>query len=171
MPFFGHKYYGSHNDLWSTQTQAGDGDRARRDGWCAAASAIWCSNMLLKGTPPEKSKPNQTYAGVLQVKYRWDPSSNGQDVLHLLANVNLTGQVAFSGDRGQMVGHMQAHPGVYWFRAHGHAMAADTRPRRKLWYDIENGLYGYDHVWTMKCDLALGYHKADGWQAILCAIG
>ena len=171
MPFFGHKYYGSHNDLWSTQSQGGGKKRERRDGWCAASSAIWCSNMLLKATSPEKSVPNQTYAGVLQVKYRWDPTSNGQDVLNLLGNVNLTGQSAFSGDRNQMVNHMQGHPGVYWFRAHGHAMAADSRPRKKLWFDIEHGLYGYDHFFTMKWDLALGYPQSHEWEAFLCAIG
>ncbi len=171
MPFLGHKYYGSENDMWSFQSQGGGKTRARRDGWCAAGSAIWCSNMLFKGTPPGKSKPDLSYAGVLQVKYRWDRGSRGKDVLALLHLVNLKGEPVFYGNRNEMLSRIERDPGVYWFRAHGHAMAGDTRPRRKLWYDIETGLFGYDYGWAMRWDLADRYPQADGWEAFKCAVG
>jgi hypothetical protein len=163
-------YFASSNEYSSFQTQGGGAERAKREGWCAAGSAIWCSNILVRGSKPEDSEPNPTRAGLLQVKYRWDPAANGQDVLTLLENVDLHGELVEVGDRDVVLEYMQAHPDVYWFRTPGHAMALDSRPRQKLWYDIENGLFGYNSMYMLRWDLGLIYRPGSAWEAFRCFI-
>lgn len=165
-----YQFFSSENPYWSKQTEAGGANIAKRLGWCAAASAIWCSNILLKGKKPEDSDPDKMLAGILQVKYRWDPNGSGQDFLNLLEYVGLKGEIHDDLYRDGVLQYMGANPGVYHFSNDGHSMAADTRPSNYYWYDIENGLYGYDSIDEWKEGIKSRY-ASEGrvWIAIKCS--
>ena len=127
-----YRFFTSTNPYTTRQTQGGDNVIAIRAGWCAAASAIWASNILVKRKKPGDSAPEMGYAGILQTKYRWNPAGGGQDVLELLGNVDLTG--TYSGDMymDDVLQKMMAAPGVYCFANNAHAMAVNTVPAKPL---------------------------------------
>lgn len=158
------KVFDSKNDQWSKQTQAGDGQIEPRYGWCAAASALWCLNAL-NGVAAADSKPNEQRSGILQVKYRWDPSTTS-DVSNLLKVVGLDSQSRQQGvTLAAALDFMAQHPGVYWFRNSGHAMAADTRTAQPLFYDIESGLYRYGTAAEFKQGVTSRY-QGGSWEVI-----
>lgn len=170
------RFFESKNPYSSRQTQGGAGNYTRDDaarqkwpGWCAAASAIWCANILIKGKKLGDSDPDKGLAGILQVKYRWDPAGGGQDVLHLLEHVGLTGEIHADLYRDGALQYMGSHPGVYHFSNDTHAMAADTRPGHYAWYDIESGLYAYDAMDEMKQRIQRDY-PSEGrvWTVVTC---
>ena len=136
-------FFTSRNPYWSRQTQPGDNAIEVRAGWCAAASAIWCSNILRKNMNPANSNPDKALAGILQVKYRCDPAGGGQDLLHLLGYVDLQGEIHDNLYLNGALERMTSYPGVYHFSNAGHSMACDTRAGHFYFYDIEEGLFGY----------------------------
>jgi hypothetical protein len=106
------------------------------------------SNILIKNMGPGDSDPDKGLAGILQVKYRWDDSRQPrQDLLNLLKQVGLKGEVHDNLDLDGALNRMATYPGVYHFMRYGeppwHCMAADTQPGHYYWYDIQNGLFGY----------------------------
>jgi hypothetical protein len=167
MPEF--RVFASSNPFWSRQTQGGGHHRGKRFGWCAAASAIWCSNVLAKGKKPGDSRPDEVLAGIMQVKYRWDPQGGGQDTLNLLALAGLRGHSYFDMYLLGALHRMETHPGVYHFSNDEHSMAADTRQGHYYWYDIENGLFVYDNLDEWKAGI-LGRYRSGGrvWSVVEC---
>lgn len=169
-----YRFFESTNPYWSKQTQAGGAERDVRLGWCAAASAIWCSNILVKGKKLGDSDPDKGLAGILQVKYRWDPAVGGQDALNLLGHVGLDGEIHDDLYRDGALQYMGSHPGVYWFFTGApspHVMGADTRPGRYAWYDIESGLYAYDGLDEMKERIQRDYPSTGRvWMVVKCSL-
>ncbi len=169
-----YRFFTSNNPYWSRQKQGGGTARRKRYGWCAAASAIWCANILIKNKKPGDSDPDKALAGILQVKYRWDPAASGQDTINLLAGVDLHGELHKDIYLNGVLEYMAAHTGVYHFSNAGHAMAADTRSGNLYWYDIENGLYAYANLDEWKQGIRTRY-EADGdsrgrvWTVVLCS--
>jgi hypothetical protein len=165
-----YRFFTSTNPYSSRQTQGGGDAIADRFGWCAAASAIWASNMLVKGKKPGDSAPDIGLAGILQVKYRWNPAGGGQDVIELLGHVQLTGNYSDDMYRDGVLQKMAAEPGVYWFANDAHAMAVNTLARKPLWYDIEQGLFEYDSLDEMR-DAIKGHYASGGrvWNCVRCA--
>ncbi len=169
--------FSSSNPYYSRQTQVGSYDSHgskdfdRRFGWCAAASAIWCSNILLKNREPDKSNPDKLHAGVLQVKYRWDDAAGeGEDILNLLKHVSLRGQHRANMSRDRVLSYMGSNPGVYHFSNDGHSMAMDTRIGRNYWYDIESGLHKFSSVNSMKRGVRSQYNSGGNvWSAVKCS--
>ena len=158
--------YTSHNNYSSLQTQGGGTDTERRLGWCAAASALWCKNTLDASIAPKDSDPSKLRAGILPVKYRWDPNGNGQDVLNLLHNLELNGtRVADNVALAAMLDTVVGTPGVYWIADETHAMAVDTRAGRQLFYDIENGLFQYASGAELRQGIQSRYAKSREWTA------
>lgn len=158
--------YTSHNNYSSLQTQGGGTDTERRLGWCAAASALWCKNTLDAAIAPKDSDPGKLRAGILQVKFRWDPNGNGQDVLTLLGNVDLHGvQVANGVTFDALMDAVTGTPGVYWLSNYGHATAVDTRAGRELFYDIENGLFQYANSAELRQGIRARYGNSPRWRA------
>jgi hypothetical protein len=139
-----HPIFPSTNPYYSTQTEGGGVAIARRDGWCAAASALWCKSRFT-GVAPASSDPDKLLTGILQVKYRWDPAGGGQDFINLYAQIERTAQVTFQNmSLIAMLTGVLNRPGVYHIRKPGHSMAVDTRGPTYYFYDIENGLFSYD---------------------------
>ena len=164
-------FFTSRNLYWSRQSQGGGVRIAKRFGWCAAASAIWCANILVKGLKPGDSEPDKTLAGILQVKYRWDPAASGQDALNLLNNVGLKGTVHDDLYQNGALHHMGTYPGVYHFSNDTHAMAADTRAGSYLWYDIESGLHAFGDMEEMKQDIRREYvSQGRVWTVTECRL-
>jgi hypothetical protein len=162
-----YRVFASSNPYWSRQQQAGDGDREKRYGFCAAASAIWCHNILVKNKKPGDSKPDIGWAGILQVKYRWDASA--QDINNLLAAVDLRGTVHGDLYLTGALQRMQTQPGVYHFSNDGHSMAADTRQGHYYWYDIEEGLFVYANLDEWKAGIMARYTSGGRvWSAVYC---
>ncbi len=160
--------FASTNPYSTTQTQGGGNIIAQRMGWCAAASAIWCSN-ILQGVRPLLSKPSGMRSGILQALYRWDPLGDGQDFLNLLERVALNGVVSLDMYRNGVLHYMGAHPGVYHFSNDKHSMAMDTRAAQYYFYDIENGLYKYDNMNEIKNGVTSRYaSQGRVWVAIRC---
>ncbi len=154
----GSQIFSSTNHYSSNQRQVGDNLSTKREGWCAAASAIWCANML-KGRKAESSDPDMLLAGILQVKYRWN-----SDFLDLLKHVGIRGD--YRGDlyRDGAIQFMGALPGVYHFSNAFHSMGADTRIGHNYWYDIEAGLYSYSNFDELKNDIKTWYPSVGrGW--------
>lgn len=164
-----YRFFSSENPYTSRQTQGGGDVIAIRKGWCAAASAIWASNILVKGMKPGDSAPDMGLAGILQVKYRWNPAGGGQDVLELLGAAHLTGTYSEDMYRDGVLQKMVAEPGVYWFANAEHAMAVNTIPAKPLWYDIEQGLFEYDSTDEMKTTIKNRY-RSEGrvWNCVRC---
>ena len=161
-------YFTSHNRYSSKQTQGTHNAWAERMGACAAASAIWCANILIEGKKPQLSKPEMGRAQLLQVKYRW--GSGGSDgALELLRKVNLKGEAKTTVKRDAAMRMMIFQPGVYHICAHGHAFAEDTRYGHYYHYDVASGLYGYDNYVEWKIGVNRMVPLAvTNWTRILC---
>ena len=171
------RVYASVNDYWSKQKQAGLPDSQRCYGWCVAASAYWCRN-ILRGDRDYASNPLDTPGkmgvGALQVKYRWDWRYDTQQavVVASLDGLGVTGADSGKMYRDGALNYMASTPAVYHFssdRNPSHAMAADTRENRYYFYDIENGLYQYGNLADWKAGIK-GRYASRGrvWFAIRC---
>ena len=112
------------------------------DGFCVAASALWCSN-ILKGKKPQNSKPCIARAGMLQSLYRRGGVAAQGGVLKVLSRVNITGHAYKTVTRLQAINRMGVNPGLYYCEGSRHAFAVDTRVGHFYFYDIASGLYGY----------------------------
>lgn len=157
----------STNPYYSTQTQAGGNVRAPRQGWCAAASALWGKNRLL-GVAPAESNPDKLLAGILQVKYRWDPAGGGQDFINIYNGIGRTA-VLSQQNMGLTIflSTLLTTPGVYHIDNGGHSMALDTRGPLFYFYDIENGLYSYDDPLELVAGVRTRYPgHAKQWLAL-----
>lgn len=166
-----YRFFPSTNPYSSLQTQGGGNKRRRRDGWCAAASAIWCANILVKEKKPGDSDPDKGLAGILQVRYRWDPQGGGQDFLNLLSNVGLSGDYTDGLYRDGALHRMIREPGVYHFSNDTHSMAADTRDGHMYWYDIETGLFAYGSDEEWKRGISSRYpSEGRDWCIIECTV-
>lgn len=161
----------SDNEYSSFQTEVGDDTRAVREGWCAAASALWCKNRT-QGKTGIDTKPSELRAGLLQVKYRWDGEH-----LTLLENVGLTGKRVYNDmDCDTSLRSMANSPGLYFFSTYfydggGHSMAIDSRPGALYWYDIEEGLFQYDTAMNLRKGVKSRYKGSrDVWDGIRIVI-
>jgi hypothetical protein len=162
------RIYASSNDYSSFQTQAGGDQRATRTGWCCAASALWCDSRV-QGVAVEFSNPDKLRAGLLQVKYRWDPAAQGQDVLNLFTTI---GRKAVIGCTKQTIDAflqvVSNSPGVIQISNGYHAMAVDTRGPLMYWYDIENGLFSYANQAELRDGISSRYpSRSDSWSAYI----
>ncbi|SMC22834.1 hypothetical protein SAMN02745857_01483 [Andreprevotia lacus DSM 23236] len=154
----------SSNQYSSLQTQGGGNVIARQLGWCAAASALWCASRI-QGAPIAQSKPDILRAGVLQVRYRWDPAGGGQDVVNLFNVLECTANQAQQGvGLEPLLTALIAAPGVYHINNGFHAMAVDTRTTL-YFYDIESGLYRYSDAIEWKAGIRRRYQGANQWGA------
>lgn len=153
----------STNDKWSKQTQAGSPLIEPRYGWCAAASALWCLNAL-NDVAPAESRPGETRTGILQVKYRWNPS--GWRDVQLLEIIGLEAQpLQHDVSLAVALEAMVKGQGVFYFGNEVHAMAADTRSAQPLFYDIESGLYRYGNATEFKQGISNRY-QGGKWEVI-----
>jgi hypothetical protein len=136
--------FASHNDYYSSQTEAGDRRILRRYGWCVAASVLWTKNALDPAVAPKDSNPDKLRTGILQVKYRWNVGTEREATLNLLQQAELQGtQVGDQVSLTALFGIVFATPGVYLIANDTHMMAVDTRAGRLHFYDIEEGLFQY----------------------------
>lgn len=165
-----YRFFASTNPYTSLQKQAGGADTGLRYGWCAAASSIWTSNLLVKGAKPAASDPEKTQAGILQVGYRWGWRDHRTATLALLGKVGVTGPYTDELYRDGALQKMGADPAVYYFSNGGHAMALSTLAAKPLWYDIERGLFEYDTLDEMKTAIKNDYASAGRvWFFVKCA--
>jgi hypothetical protein len=145
------KVFDSTNAFSSLQAQGGGNAVARRQGICAALSALWCMHML-EGKRDLLTKPSYERAQALQTLFRWDPAPGGEDFLNLLKRIGIRGEVrSNSSQTGIALKQMAVQPGIYALREVGvHYVAAAARDSKFYFYDCDangaGGLHVYDDV-------------------------
>lgn len=160
------KIFASTNDNYVHNFDQAGAGRGTYVGMCGGLSTLWLNNML-SGVRDVNSKPDEFRAQLLQVKYRWDKSTGGQDAVNLLATAGLTGNVYLKDAGVSFAAEQMASKGGAFLIWNGpHFVAASIKPGKFYFFDCEDGLYLLENKAEWKTQIAkMGYGSTspDPW--------